>query len=642
MVLLLKMKNKVSKKLIVGGNMFKKGEVLNQTYEIIDEIGQGGSGIVYSAFHLRLQKKVVIKRIKDRYVGKIDGRREVDILKSLHHMYLPQVYDFVQMGTEVYTVIDYIAGNDLAGYVGRALEERQIIQWMRQLGEALEYLHAQNPPIIHSDIKPSNIMITPAGNVCLIDFNISFGEERGSGTIGYSQCYASPEQLYRSKLHSSGGNYRSVLVDKRSDIYSLGASMHHLMAAGKSVYSRQLVSIVKKAMQPEPEDRYQEVSEMLGDILHMKTRDAEYQKLRFGRNLVWGACTFLFIIGVVCMIAGIGERTEEAFLEDYDEIVEKKDYEEDYGVLVEECLGVLNDKRYASTLGKNQDEKADLFYIIANCYFEQVDYENAILFYEYALEADGSNVEYYRDYAIACAREGDVEQAEAILDEALERDMGEDHIHLAQAEIAYARGDTPEAIQHFEQAIAVSDDNVLISRAYILCARVYREQGELKKAAQVLTEATDVVEDVRLPSVLRELGLTCLQYVQGYPDAEDTMEYIKKAIRCYQLLIEGNHGTFHNYMNMAILYQYADDYETCKEVLLEMEQRYPDDYRVYMRLSLLEMVIQSDRAESVRDYTQAKRYYEQAVQLYNPMDGDSDETMQELEIKMQELQGKGW
>jgi len=639
--------------------MFRRGEILNETYEVLDEIGQGGSGIIYLAFHLRLQKKVIIKKIKDNYVGRVNERREADILKSLHHMYLPQVYDFVQLGSQVYTVIDYIDGNDLSYYINKKVhfEERQIILWMRQLCEALEYLHSQSPPIIHSDIKPSNIMITSKGNACLIDFNISFGQESGKRISGYSQRYASPEQLYKSKLYFSGGNYLAVHVDVRSDIYSLGATVYHLLT-GISVssypeeplglaelstsYSPQLIHIIAKAMQDKREDRYQSAAEMLGDIFHMKTRDADYRKLKFSRNLIYGICTFLFVIGAACTVVGAGERTEEAFIEKYDAIIETKDYEDDYNVLIDKCIDLLNDKKYTAVLGKNLKEKADLLYLIANCYFEEEDYKNAVSFYEKTIASDQSNPEYFRDYAIACARRGDVDTAESILAQAIERNMGEDHIYLVQAEIAFARGNMEEAVQNFDQAISLSNDSYLISRAYILCARVYREQGNVEKAAEVLTEATNVVDDLRLPSILRELELTCLKYIQGYPDADDTIDYIKKAIKCYKLLIEGDHATFSNYMNMAILYQYANDYETCKEILMQMEQLYPDDYRVYMRLALLEMVIQSTLLESNRDYQQTKSYYEQAVKRYNPTNGMSDESMQLLETKIQELYEKGW
>lgn len=93
--------------------MIKEGEILGGIYQIIREIGQGGTGIIYLAEHLRLYKKVVVKKIKDNFVGHINERAEVDILKGLHHTCLPQVYDFLVIGGSIFTVMEYIEGNDL-------------------------------------------------------------------------------------------------------------------------------------------------------------------------------------------------------------------------------------------------------------------------------------------------------------------------------------------------------------------------------------------------------------------------------------------------------------------------------------------------------------------------------------------------
>lgn len=153
----------------------EKGVILEKTYEIVEEIGSGGGGIVYKARHLRLQTDVVVKKIKDEVLGKLESRQEADILKKLKHPYLPRVYDFIERQDGIYTVMDFIHGENLDTAVKRhgKYSQKQVKKWAEQLGEALEYLHRQNPPIIHSDIKPANIMLTESGDICLIDFNIS-------------------------------------------------------------------------------------------------------------------------------------------------------------------------------------------------------------------------------------------------------------------------------------------------------------------------------------------------------------------------------------------------------------------------------------------------------------------------------------
>ena len=116
---------------------------------------------------------------------------------------LPNIMDAdVYKRQEVYTVMEYIDGYDLQYYQkqGYQFSEEQFILWLRQLCEVLEYLHGQNPAILHSDIKPANIMITPEGNVCLIDFNISLEEDGSEELQGLSPWFAAPEQFEKAAL----------------------------------------------------------------------------------------------------------------------------------------------------------------------------------------------------------------------------------------------------------------------------------------------------------------------------------------------------------------------------------------------------------------------------------------------------------
>ena len=136
--------------------MLQTGDIIGGMYQIIREIGKGGTGVIYLGYHFRLQKQIVIKKIKEDFTGRVNVRAEADILKKLHHTYLPQVYDFLAVGTGIYTVMDYIPGHDLQYYLdnGYSFPEKTVIRWMKQLCEVLCYLHTQKPKILHSDIKP--------------------------------------------------------------------------------------------------------------------------------------------------------------------------------------------------------------------------------------------------------------------------------------------------------------------------------------------------------------------------------------------------------------------------------------------------------------------------------------------------------
>ena len=299
-------------------------QIVAGLYEIQNQIGAGGGGIVYLGRHIRLEKQVVLKADKRKLNADTETlRREVDMLKNLTHTYIPQVYDFVQENDTVYTVMDYIEGESLDKLLGRRrkMTQPQIIEWACQLLAALEYLHSRPPHgILHGDIKPANIMLRPSGDICLIDYNIALAlGEDGAVKVGFSKGYASPEHygadyIARNKPaaisdkslqlgdtteqidanekagyfrnSTAGKDSRGILLDTRSDIYSLGATLYHLLSGikpeqdarkviplGTDICSPGVSAILQKAMAPQPEKRYQSADEMLTAFLKLYKTD---------------------------------------------------------------------------------------------------------------------------------------------------------------------------------------------------------------------------------------------------------------------------------------------------------------------------------------------------------------------------------
>ena len=289
--------------------MIATGQVLNDTYEVISRLGSGGGGIIYKAYHKRMKKYVAIKLIKDNIKGEINSRSEVDSLKDLKHEFLPQVIDFVEDGDDVYTVMEFIEGKNFKQLIeeGRTFDERLVRKFALQLCSAVQYLHSQEPPVIHSDIKPANVMLTPKGNICLIDFNISVFSGNGIGTaMGGSRGFAAPEQFRRiidapvfiDEFHeetrfidsdeteillaseqlprqTSGIKTRNTAlayIDTRTDIYGIGSTLYYFLTSripinGHTDFrgiscSKEIKNIIAKAMDPSPGKRYQSAAEM--------------------------------------------------------------------------------------------------------------------------------------------------------------------------------------------------------------------------------------------------------------------------------------------------------------------------------------------------------------------------------------------
>ncbi len=358
-------------------------ELISSTYRIIGEIGAGGGGVVYLAEHLRLNKKVVLKVDKRSISAKPEVlRREVDALKDLSHTYIPQVYDFIIENETVYTVMDYIEGESLDRPLKRneKFSQAQIVQWTCQLLEALSYLHSRPPHgILHADIKPANIMIKPQGDIVLIDFNIALalGEE-GAVAVGRSFGYASPEhyefsnadntrsnssfnndisfkkqdefddvtilgdetqfskdvsstpnQILKENSSSSKSGKDSILLDVRSDIYSLGATMYHMITGKRPPkdikenkdafnidYNSAIVNIVKKAMQTDPNMRYQSADEMLFDLENLREKDSRTKRYKRTKWATIFLLSVIFGVGLVSVFTGqrILERLQNSYV----------------------------------------------------------------------------------------------------------------------------------------------------------------------------------------------------------------------------------------------------------------------------------------------------------------------------------------
>lgn len=170
---------------------------LYPNYDQLEPLGQGGMGDLFKGRKRGLDVPIVVKIIKTNLKGRLDERQEAEILKGLKHKYLPRIYDVIEnKDGYLYTIMDYIPGENLKDYVKRTgpVDQKTVYRWACQLCEVVSYLHEQTPAIIHSDIKPGNVMITPNGDICLIDFNTSMEYRAGLTAIGKTKGYAAPEQ----------------------------------------------------------------------------------------------------------------------------------------------------------------------------------------------------------------------------------------------------------------------------------------------------------------------------------------------------------------------------------------------------------------------------------------------------------------
>jgi serine/threonine protein kinase len=211
-------------------HQLEPGTLLLDRYIIVQRVGGGGMGSVYQAKDKRLADRLcAVKEMIELFADQNqrakaveDFKREAEVLAQLDHPSIPTVFDYFIEGGRYYLVMRWIGGGDLAEQMrlrGGIVEEGMVTKWAIQISDVLHYIHTQKPPIIYRDLKPANLMLDDkSSRVMLVDFGIARivrPTEKGVTAIG-TMGYAPPE-LFAGK------------VEPRSDIYSLGATMFHML-----------------------------------------------------------------------------------------------------------------------------------------------------------------------------------------------------------------------------------------------------------------------------------------------------------------------------------------------------------------------------------------------------------------------------
>jgi serine/threonine protein kinase/Tol biopolymer transport system component len=265
----------------------ERGYLLNKRYRIVEILGQGGMAAVYRAVDENLGVDVAVKEnlfTTEEYARQF--RLEAVILASLRHPNLPRVTDhFVIEQQGQYLVMDYIEGEDLRQRMDRLgpLPEDEVIILGAAICDAMSYLHSRKPPVLHRDIKPGNVKITPYGQIFLVDFGLAKvvhgSQVTTTGARAMTPGYSPPEQ------------YGTAHTDARTDIYSLGATLYSALTDAlpedglaramdqtdltpirkhNPKVARRLASVIEKSLEVKPDNRYQNADEFKEDLLNSK------------------------------------------------------------------------------------------------------------------------------------------------------------------------------------------------------------------------------------------------------------------------------------------------------------------------------------------------------------------------------------
>ncbi len=640
----------------------REGDCIKGMYRIIRPLGSGGLGTVYLAYHENLQKQIVVKKVKDKIANLVDCRIEADILKSLHHMYLPQVYDFLQLEEGVFTVMDYIPGCDLKYYLSREIffEESQLVFWMKQLCQVLQYLHTRKPPVLHCDIKPENIMITPEGNICLIDFNISLDGENNKDLVGVSSRYASPEQMRRAENIRWYGTGGSVRLDGRSDIYSLGAVFYEMVTGqpprggGETTCpvtrmsyscSDALANIIAKAMEKNPSRRFATAARMEQALQHMEEWGNTFRRIRFLERTSDVAAAALSIVLICAMAAGWQGMRREAFFDAYGDYMQSagrlyggESGEEEAEAILAEGRKLLNEDRFRGMLQNSPQEKADILYGNAQAAMKLEQYGEGQDYLEEAVKLTPDNPDMWRDLAVCQAGQGMSRSAADSMEKAEQLGTSPEDAMLVKAQIAWQEQDVSGAYQMAAEA-AKSQDASVSEQAAVLAVQASSQLGNREECIRLLQEITENRVGNQKIFWLRKIGELSLQCAM---DGQE--ELLDTAWGAYEQIRQSGYAQFNDLYNLAAAYELGERLEDSRRLLEEMTVRYPQEYQVPLRLAYVIYLTENKKSVRLQDYTAVDKYYQQARSLLSEAgqdpDGDSGIVQMGEIIRQLKEQGK--
>ena len=255
-------------------------------YRILRPLSRGGGGRIYLAMDEKLKVFRIVKEIcrngeSDWKLKQQQFISEIRVFKELQHPYIPKILDIYTENDSLMLVMERIEGENLKHYIYQkgVADEETVVRWGLELANILSFLHKKNPPILHLDLKPSNVILHASGKLYLVDFGIAFAQKASNrSTIMGTKGFAAPEQFYVDKR-----------LDGRADIYGFGKCLIFCLfgrvnvdlscedsewkkeSCVKNVCSETLLHFLQKCIAQDPEDRWQsmdDVEKELESILH--------------------------------------------------------------------------------------------------------------------------------------------------------------------------------------------------------------------------------------------------------------------------------------------------------------------------------------------------------------------------------------
>ena len=306
-----------------------KEKVIGGRYEYRKSLGKGGNGSVFLCYDTKLQKEWAVKELyiweeielNEEEADKVNSKNDVtpkmlqstelELLKTISCNLFPRIVDVVYEEDKFYLVMDYVEGVTLKEKMQRQkLTEKDVLPWAVEIAKALRYLHQMSPQILYMDCKPENIIITPQGEIRLVDLGSVYicGAEKNQRISG--------TRFFSAKEQQNDGRTEKQIPDVRSDIYAFGMTLYYLLAGRKKIYRRKgrlsikdadptvsegMNEIIARCTENDPSKRLKSMEEVLYQLTHIKEIS---KQIRIKNNFMKAVTVFVEILCIATILIG--------------------------------------------------------------------------------------------------------------------------------------------------------------------------------------------------------------------------------------------------------------------------------------------------------------------------------------------------
>lgn len=639
----------------------------------------------------------ILKHLKHKYLPRV-----YDIIRA-EDGYSYTVMDYIE-GCNLKQYIEQNGAQNEMQVRKWALQLTEVIAYLHEQEKAIIHCDIK-PGNIMITANGDICVIDFNTSLVFVDGALALGATQG---FAAPEQYTKPDlALAYEKLTKSGTTSQASFtlaqtmraggfgsITKRTDVYSIGATMYYMLTGCAPQHSlseitplsayniklgQALKDVIECAMQQNPSKRFADALTMNKALQALHKQDGRYKRLQVQKKLAMICVMLLYTAGIALTVYGvITMRTEtehyyQNLIETGIALSEQSEYKGSYeylsqamllcpkrieaynGVAVllykqakyEECISFLEKTlrdQQLQTSKNYETDFANISYILGSCYMEQQNYKFAEQQFEVAVLYNPQIAVYYRDLAIVQARTGKLEAAQQTLNKMAETGKDENDVLMVKAEIINATGDYEQALALFEQVYRFSADVSTVSRAYLMAAETCQYLGNemIDKEIGILEQACNVLDSTHNSLHMQRLASAYVR--KGDSSVGEAEAYYQKAIACYDKLIAQGYDIYTVSQNLAIVQMNMGDYQSAEKTLLELEQMYPENYKVYTRLALLYAGWEATKNVNARDYTKTKENAILALEYYEKVANNvgEDNEIIRLNSLIEQLKAAGW